>query len=321
VKISQVRTTDSKERFFGTAEKLIYGIVVLVSALFIAASVIVDLLFTQISIRVAAGFFKELGFAGLIAVIIIITVEHFNRRRQRFEMENLSSAILKDVYKAVYQKYIPPPVFEQVDNCLMKANVYRDNYKVTYTLHDMPKQEDTDSGPKDGTNGSHLGHLLCEVHTSYRLQNLAPRQIVHPIQIDLERPIEDALAPFCRILSIKIDDRSLSAKEITDHTTDDGSQIKFKYECEIPRDRSIFVRTRAELVKRDTDVEIYGSYLPSDGIDLTVDTAGKNIDVRAHAFHPESLECCDPPSRYTKAWRLTSGIFPYQALVFWWKRS
>ena len=284
-------------------EKFIYIIVGFASITLIAVSHINPAEYPELSF-----FVKELGFAGIIALIIIFTLEKFIREKHIFAAQNLIEKINLDLFHAIYTKHVPEKVFHEVEKCLLKSDVYRKDHEINYTLQRVSGSEDKIDAPN---------HLMCLAQSSYKLVNTTSGPITHNVVLNLEKPIDRAWDGKTKILEIKIDGERLPQEIIIKHTKTTGEQIKFEYPVSIPENRNIHVSSSSVLIKREVDSELWVSRLPSDGLKLTVSVPIPNIEVNAISNHSESLEITlDNP--VTKKWELNYGIFPFQSVIFWW---
>ena len=257
----------------------------------------------------SAIFLKELAFAGVIALILIVTIERFNRRRHELAADALVKRISDNLFHAIYERYVPPAVFKEVEKALLRANVFRQEHKVYYTLDIL--DDPVLVGPPCGK------YIRCKAQASYPLTNITGIPIVHPVKLNIERPPEREFIEHCKIVKVEINGRSLSPEEIRTNTTGTDIQICFRYDVSIKPGEKIQVYTDAELVKRDLDQEIWTSMLPSDGIELTVTVPAKNLEIKAHALHMEEVKVIQKNDS-TTVWSLKHGMFPFQSVVFWW---
>ena len=138
-------------------EKYIYITVGLASVVLIAVSHINPVEYPESSF-----FVKELGFAGVIALIIIFTLAKFIREKHMIAAQHLIEKINFDLFHAIYTKHVPEKVFHEVEKCLLKSNVYRKDHEINYTLQRVSTVDDAVDPPN---------HLQCLAQTSYKLVN------------------------------------------------------------------------------------------------------------------------------------------------------
>ena len=285
--------------------RVFYALVLAVSILLLGASHYVE------KETLFKSLLHELGFAGIIAVILIFTIEAFNRERHQISADTLLEKINTDLFRAIYKRYIPEKVFEEVEKCVMRCNVFRSDHALDYTIDTF-----TNATPDTIKND----YFHCTAQTAYKLSNLLEQKASHEVIVQIELPIDKALCEYCKIEEVKIDGRSLTAVEIKSNTTTTDSHLLFKKTIELPVKGSAKITTKSSLLKKKTDSEVWCSRLPSDGLTLTVSTPSKGLIVNAFANHSEKLDHT-LNNHVTQKWMLDYGIFPHQSIIFWWKFS
>jgi len=111
-----------------------YIAVFLFGVVFIAVSKIFDLGLLSVML-------KELGFALIIAIILIFTVERVSRKNHEEAADRLVEKINKNLFNAIYKRYIPNEVFAEVEAALLKSDVLRDKYEVNYALAEIDHKQ------------------------------------------------------------------------------------------------------------------------------------------------------------------------------------
>lgn len=253
--------------------------------------------------------YPELGTALMIAAFLAATLEYQAMKRREQEVKEDREEIKTEVLRAVYKRYISPSVFSEVENRLLKSNIIRRQYAVTYTLSHLAQQ------PKKTACKRYIN---CVAQTSFSVVNTTRYPITHIVKFYLELPLDRSLVKYIKMVSVIIDGKSISEEDLALHTkpTEAGDQLCFEYPQRIPPEGCINVTMKANLVKMSTDQEVWTSGSPSEGIDLTVNFP-KGFDVNAKAHHSQSLvlKQYDPQM---KRWSLEHGIFPHQGVSFWW---
>lgn len=247
---------------------------------------------------------KEIAFAVIIAVVLIYTIDKTNKEKHEQAAQELIEKININLFHAIYKRSIPPDVFGEVEKCLLHAKVHRTDYELTYTLSRLDGEPD---------------YLSCIAQSSYKLTNITDVPIQHAVQLLVEMPLEQRMMPHCHIDRVKMDGVVLEHDEIDKYVKPDADmQMKFCHIVDIPARGSIVIETKASLVKRSIDEEVWHSVLPSSGITLTVVTPNADLTLNATAFHSQKMEKVFESEVMSK-WKLPYGIFPHQALLFWWK--
>lgn len=281
----------------------VYLVVLLVSLLCIALSII----FHE-DWKILSPFLQEVGFAGIISLLVIFTVEKFSRKNHEKAASLLVDRMNLDLFHAVYKRYIPNAVFVEVEKCLMRSDVFRSDHEVYYTIENIV-------GEIDGVDCNK--HVKCLAQSIYTLKNVTEGEVNHPVIMKLERPIDEKWDGFCKIISVVINGAELTSEEIAKYTQRDDVHVVFRYSVLIPPKGSVSINTTASLLKQKTDSEIWASRLPSDGFKLIVSMPSKDIKVSATALHSESLVPL-LNNEVTKSWVLKHGMFPHQSVIFWW---
>ena len=265
-------------------------------------------------VDIASSFMKELGIAGIVALLIIATIEQFTRSKHQKAADSLMDRIKTNLFYAIYHRHIPTEVFEEVERCLLTKNIIRRNYSVSYSLSIIPpalvaegkiSQQDAD------------GHLFATVSSRYELHNISDGSAKAPIEMYLELPIDENLRSYVEIMEVKIDNSvtQIEPFEYVKSAADSG----FKKETTISPHGSVKISLKARTIKRKTDMEVWASRLPSDGLKLQV-VAPEFIEVKAKANHSSQLTF-EQLDAQTRVWELESGIFPFQSVIFWWRAN
>lgn len=253
----------------------------------------------------------ELGIALIIAVVLIYTIDGISKKKHELVAQSFTEALNKDIFHAVYKRYIPSVVFEEVERCVLGSKVIREAYRVSYTIEPL--------------NPAPMGmpcnkYVRCVAQSSYTIRNLTDLTIKQDVTVNLERPLDAQLESLVKIDSFSIDGISLTAAQIEAHTRKSDSQISFMQSIEIKPKGSVKISSRANIIKFSTDQEVWSSRIPSDGIELSVTVPMGGFLVSANANHSQPINLI-MENTVTKRWDLKHGIFPFQSVVFWWHPS
>lgn len=244
---------------------------------------------------------KELGFALIVAVFLVGTIERFTRERHEAAAEATMNEINRNIFYAVFRRYIPEKVFEEVEKAVMESNVVRSKHELNYTIEEVAD-----------------GQVQCLAQTSYELTSVVDAPITHDVIVRLELPVDDERKNECYVEKIVVSGQSYDRQQLKDYVTVTREHAVVKLPVQILGRATIRVSTHSRLLKQSTDVEVWASRIPSDGLELTVSTPSKELMVHASANHSEQLSTVID-NDVTKKWALPHGIFPYQSIMFWWK--
>ena len=245
--------------------------------------------------------FKEVGFALIVAVFLVGTIERFSRERHEAAAKESVLEINRNLFYAIFKRYIPEKVFEEVEKSVMESNVFRTKHELDYTIQDF---------------GDDL--VTCLAQTSYDLTSVVDAPIDHEIVVGLELPIDSKYILKCYIEQLTIGSSVMNADQLAPYITRNHEHCTLRFKTRIEGRATINVTTKSHLIKKATDVELWASRIPSDGLKLTVSTPTGKLDVCASANHSEALDV-KINNEVTKKWDLPHGIFPFQSIMFWWK--
>lgn len=250
---------------------------------------------------------KEVGFALVVSVVLIFTIERFTRERHQAAADELMETINKNLFYAIYKRYIPEKVFEEIEKSVMESDVIRCKHELDYTIMTLESEPSGD-------------YVNCLAQTSYELHSVVDAKINHNVVVRLEVPVDRQWTTGCYIEEIKVDGKIYSREELEKpkFTKRSDEHVILTLPIEIGPKSVVRINTKSRIVKKTTDVELWCSRIPSDGLKLTVSTPTRVFNVHASANHSQALEVV-MDNEVTKKWDLPHGIFPYQSIMFWWK--
>lgn len=294
-KLNEILNVNSKLIYFGT---FITGLFLLVAYHLLPADW-----------HLLAEICKELAMALLVAVVLAFTIEGIAERRHESQVESERELLSRGIFQAIYKRHIPDVVFEEVERCVLNSKVIREQYQVTYTIAKM------DNPPQGIPCNNNYANV--SLHSNYTLRNLTTAPVQQDIILNVELPMEKQLIDLVEVVQVVIDGDHISKSDLRKNVKNTGSHLQFSTQREIPASSTIKVSVKAKLIKYGTDQEVWSSRIPSDGLELTVNTPGCDYEVCANANHSQKLSLSIDESNM-KRWRLDHGIFPYQSVSFWW---
>lgn len=257
------------------------------------------------------GIINDIGSTLLAAVVVIFTVERLSRQSHRESSDKLIRDINSNLFKAIYRRQIPDSLIKEVEASIFQTKVFRHSHKVRYNFTEVPKDEDEAMDKPQ--------HLIVQTTSRYKLQNPSDEVISTSIPGHYEMPLDEKWRQYVSIDAVEIEHQELTAQQIGEYTKRDSVQLKFEYPIQIPPQSDLFILLKVTMVKRIEDMEVFASFIPSDGLELTVHVP-ENYTIEATANHRCKLvEEYDIPT--SKTWRLDEAILPFQSIVFWWKPS
>ena len=275
----------------------IYGLMFLVGVLLliVAYNLIKEGLFFYLC--------KEVGFALIVAIFLVFTIEKFTREHHQAAADELMQKTHKNLFHAIYKRYIPEKIFEEIEKSVMESDVMRSRYELDYTIEQHHSRGDL---------------VTCTAQSSYILESVVDAPVEYRIVIQLELPIEKEFHQECSIDELMIDGKPISPQELKLGIDRDSDYCTLIHTLKMNARGKYKIASKSRLIKKTTDMEVWASRIPSDGLQLTVSTPNKFLDVSATAKHSQKLEV-RLNNDVTKKWDLPYGIFPYQSIIFWWK--
>lgn len=258
---------------------------------------------------------KELGFALIIAIILIFTVERVSRQKHEEAADRLVEKINKNLFNAIYKRYIPNEVFAEVEAALLKSDVLRDKYEINYALAEIDHKNFPNLREDDLKN-----HLQCTLLSSFNIQNITSKTIDYTVALHLEVPIEERLREYVKISEMEIDGVALKPYELEkdEYFKITDTHLIFEKVISIGPSEIKEISMKAKTLKRSTDMEIWASRVPSTGMRVQV-SVPETFRVEATANHTQALRKKKMADANSTIWYLDHGIFPFQSVVFWWQ--
>lgn len=253
---------------------------------------------------------KELGFALMIAVVLIFSVDRFTRQRHERDVNQWLALVSNDLFRAVLQRSTPENLYREVEKSLFYRDYFRRDTAIAYTLRKFsaPDGEVPDAKKER--------FRKCNVHFHYTVVNVnqANRNIVYPLTLVLDVLDDPDLSRFNKIIAVEVNGRAIPIDERIE-----GNLLRFEHPIEIGRGESIRVRCEWSQVVKDEDQEVWSSTDPTDGVTFTVNTPDGDLTVLGDSMHSEALSTLQR-NEVAVTWELRHGVFPYQGIYFRWKK-
>jgi hypothetical protein len=249
-----------------------------------------------------ARILDELGIALVIAAILAAGIETY--ARMRFEDE-----LKRGVVEAIYKRMIPPLVFDQVREHILKANIVRKNYRLTLKLNGKLPDEDRPDQYESETSIS---------YDIFNITGLSPDcTITHGLDHDLSYTDKNN-RDWPRFTSVKIGDALYDEPALSRHIRDYRLTIKTK----LPKaDHPLHVEIKAASIVKAPDTCNWNMSNLAEGatIEIVVDPAVTGIGFDVKALHPER-SMLNPQKRNGQngawKWVFEPALLPWQGFEF-----
>jgi hypothetical protein len=300
-----------------------YGVIALISVILIlGAQVLENITDTAPAASVFhsshtwVGFLNELGFAFLIALVIIIGIEQWSRNEFNRTVSIKINDIQNNVFRSTFSRNIPKSLIDEVDNLVLRADFVRQNHRSTYRMRLV-------NAKQINKNANDTRAIIASVNTSYKVKNVSGVRKDFPVRVELEKSPIEGLEGSVSIQEIAIRGNPITENNLrkADEDAPDGFSFrKFEHVISgINPGEEVEVACKFQIVMRTTGTEVWRSLLPSDGMTLVVylPPGAKNFD--AFALHRAELtrRLSDEESGYHE-WVLDQAVLPHQGIAFRW---
>ncbi len=278
---------------------------------------------------------EELGLAGLIALILNLSIEWVNRKRHEHHQHSLldeldikhqettidllkrseeqqketAKSLLIDVDKAlfnrVYKRNIDESVFQQIEKHLLRADIMRRNFRSHFTVRLFPKDENL---------------AVVEYVNDYRVFNVTNK----PVNVSVVKAVVDVTPKYrgeCKFTRITIGDEIFTEEQLVALVKEDDSRsfISLTIEKSVPPNDSIPVRIEYIKLAPADYVEVVITTVPMDGLHIAVTDPSEKFTIQAVSLHPESERPLTPNDRAVhKEWIIENAILPGQGIALLW---
>lgn len=248
-----------------------------------------------------ADLFHEIGHALVVASVLGVTVDLYARKRHELVAEEITRKINTDVIGAIYGQQFPAKIRAEVQKSFLEQRIHREDLDVTYSFSLLEGNSE---------------RLLVHEQSSFVFVNSSDQAVSLKLQAFVECPMEEALRPHCKMVSASIDGESVAEEELMGAFFDDGMELRWAKDINIPARGRVKVSSACQTVKYMRDVETWSTLYPSDGITLSV-SLDAPLNVSAKCVNSGVLKQ-EVDTVHYKRWKLDNGLFPGQALTFWW---
>lgn len=284
-----------------------------------------------------ALFLKEAAFACLVAFFLNVSIEWVNRKRHQLQEEKLvrhldmkhkerqdellkslderhtqsSLALLKDVFRTVYERNIEPGVFKVVDNHVLRRDVMRKNYQLALKISPI-----ADLGESGGTHD--LVDLTFQIEFDVvNLRQIAIDSLLLGATIDV-LPSHDSR---CRFMKAEIGGVIHEGEALDRHTIFDEEESlrTLRITGNLKPAESVKVILIYSKVAPKNYSEVICSTVQMDGLKLDVYLEDDSLAVHAISLHPEDAVATENSVfRRHSSWKIPHAILPGQGAVLFW---
>lgn len=266
---------------------------------------------------------KELGMAGLIALILNVSIEWINRAKHfsqqnelLFELEkkheDTSKRLLNDVnkqlFRTVYQRNIDAEVFAQVEKHLLMAEIMRRDFKASFTIKPFRM------------NGELTNLAVVDFCNSFTVQNLTDAPVTAPV-VKALIDVKPAYRDQCKFKRIKIGETIFEGAALDEKVQQVAGRnlLTVRVDQVIAANESVPVSVEYQKLEAIDYLEVVVTTIPADKIDLEVVDPESFFTVDAMSLHPEDeVRVTNSEREFLAQWKLDNAIFPGQGILLSW---
>ena len=250
-------------------------------------------------------FVSELGFAGIIAAFLTLSVEEYAKTKHNREMT-------RSIIQYVYGSRIDSKLFESITNFVFTTKFYRRNLVVEYDFEDRIGEK-----------------ILIRQTTSYEVENITRELYTYDISMFVEKADGAGSNSAFRsaghnlgLVSIFVDGWPLSEEDLKKARAakpDTHDEEISSHPIEIGSGNKRSVRTVHLIEKHARDQELWRSVAPCSGVRLALRwTSGVDLDVHVLPVHPQDrFDLCDRGARSLTC-EISQPLFPHNGCIIWW---
>jgi hypothetical protein len=279
---------------------------------------------------------KELGMAGFIALLLNISIEYINRRREAIQQHELLSELEKkrletstqllgdlekkhaetsaklvadvneQLFKTVYQRNVDPAVFKQVEKHLLRSDIMRREFSVSFKLKRF----------LDPTTSEPTMFVELTYCNDYRVINLTD----NPVTVAVAKATVDVTPVYkdhCKFTRVDLGGEIIEGDKLDALVAKDGNFMSLVINRSVPPNDTFPVRVEYRKLAPLDYSEIICTTVPMDNLSLEVNTPDELFTVSALSLHPED-GVLKYSEKHQSKWKIEQPILPGQGIVMMW---
>lgn len=248
----------------------------------------------------------EIAFALIIALGVILSIEHQSRKADLDANEKMRKLIAEDVFRGVFAKDLPAQYVSKIIGYLLKIDAIRDYIRITDRIEKNPNDK---------------AKILLVRNVRYRARNISHAKIIYPVKFYFHSDDLDDLGKSgmtsAKIGSRSFDEAALQALKCTD--TQSGA-ISYAFTQEIEAGRDIEIELNMVIVKQKNDTEVFGAFDPSMKLNYSIRSALplKRLGLTERSLTPATKQICDAKAGIGD-WEIDGPFLKDNSISTWWE--
>ncbi|TFZ44639.1 hypothetical protein E5C33_13380 [Stenotrophomonas maltophilia] len=269
-------------------------------------------------LKIVGVFFKEVGLAAMVAVIINFSIEAFNRKRHQQEKDELIhaidlahssqreaqiKAINQQIFQTVYERNIPNKLFKEIEEQLLRSNFLRVDSEYLLIIEPFDKM-----------------YAKIRLRHRYKVVNIGAATSNYALRVGFD--VIKAMSGHYKVLSLSIGTESLSAQALVPiplAKTEMHDWWEVKMDRPIPPE--LPVECMLEYVRLSPMVgkEAICTLMPTERMSVQVIDKTGHFSIRAMSLHPRpEIDRMPDKSSGVHLWELDGALFPGQGFLIDW---
>ena len=231
-----------------------------------------------------------------LAVFLTVTIELYAGRKLRTQ-------VAEDVLSGVFNKIIPPVIFDEVKSQIIQSPVIKRKWELRMVLRDDEKISGTDPN-----------YYISRTVLSYSLENLLNRPQIFTISSGLSRDhsaVDSFGNKLPRFVTLKIDNQEVTGAELENCFSENKSRLSKKINLPAGGGKLTEVLIEIEELVRVPESFYWATPNSADGVTIDIDSSSvPGLTFNAIPYHPNA-EAFNETIK-GKRWVFSGGILPFQ---------
>lgn len=264
-----------------------------------------------------ASLAKEIAFALLIALLIILGIETESKRADQESADRLRREIALEVFKGVFSRQLPRSYVDLVISRNLMPPLLRKNLQVDYVIDEVPIETCTELKIPPGK------YVLLKSRAEFCITNPNLKTVEETLSVRnprLPRP-EGSLSKVEKFMigdsrQALVDQLGIVQYEELRDQTVHGILLK------LGPNESKYVAVQTTLLKEISDNHIWGSFHPTLRTDISVSVRvpGITTGFRFSTATPGSLVHQSDDGSFSR-WEVDGPTLPNDSFVLWWREK
>lgn len=264
-------------------------------------------------LQAGESFFRELGFAFVIAWMISVGIEAHARKEDGERAESLRRLVALDVFKGVFSERLPRAYIDRVIETHLYQVIIRRSLTVAFELKEL-SEEDAHEWGIDRTRFVAMTERMIGV-----FENTSVGSHSHLFTLRIPK-VDGAADGYVTPLEIKIAGKPLTVEEIALARSYDeaSSSFTFTFPFQFAGRQEVEVEICNRLLKYRSDTHVLAMGVAT--LELTIEVVSEfpaeRFGIRGTGPGMEKVEAGSGGNKIT--WRASSAVIANESAVLWW---